>query len=187
VNALTQQGLAQTDSELVIDRFIEGVTECIFEAARNEYEAQGMGLNGFLDAAQAAPWFQTLEYIYSKRVRRAAVPCVANISQQTGIPMPADFERGGTDVDRIQPAPPVPPWATDMENRIRENVARYPEAGVSDARVHCVEAGCTVVLTGRAIRIFDLEFDVFAEQNGFKHALLSGGGNSNQRFVWLQR
>ena len=41
------------------------------------------------------------------------------------------------------------------------------------------------MLTGRDIHIFDFEFDVFAEQNGFQHAVLRGDGN--MRLVWLQR
>jgi hypothetical protein len=40
-------------------------------------------------------------------------------------------------------------------------------------------------MVGRAIRIFDLEFDVFAEQNGFGRAVLRG--DSNARSVWLPR
>jgi hypothetical protein len=184
-NELSQDGLARSDSELAVHRFIEGFTDCIFDAARREYEVQGMTVNEFLDAAETRSWFRTWEYLTSKRVRRAAVSCVANVCQQTGLPMMPGFEYGGLDVDRIEPAPPVPSWATGMDSRIRDHVASYPDAGVASVQVQCVEAGCSVALIGHAIRVFDLEFDVFAEQNGFDHAI-AGNSIGNVRIVWLQ-
>jgi hypothetical protein len=182
---LTQEGVAQPDSEAAVHRFIEGFTNCIFDAARGEYEVQGMSVNEFLDAAETGSWFRTWEYLSSKRVRRAAVSCVGNVSQQNGMPMMPNFEYGGLDVDRIEPSPPVPPWASGMDSRIRDHVASYPDAGVTSVEVQCEEAGCSVALFGRAIRVFDLEFDMFAEQNGFAHAI-AGNRVGNARIVWLQ-
>ena len=45
--------------------------------------------------------------------------------------------------------------------------------------------GCNVLIAGHDIRVFDLESDRFAEQNGFRHAIV--GGDSGLRTVWLQR
>jgi hypothetical protein len=184
VNWLMAQGLAPVDSEKVVQGFIEGFADCLFEAVRKEYEAQGMGFKEFLDGAEMV-WTQTLAYINLNRVQSAAVPCVTNISQQTGIPLPANFGSAGSQVDRVEPLPPSPPWAADMEARIRDHIASYPAPSITGVLVKCLENGCNALMVGRDIRIFDLEFDVFAEQNGFKHAVL--GGDSSRRFVWLQR
>jgi len=51
--------------------------------------------------------------------------------------------------------------------------------------VKCRQEGCNALIGGHDIPIFDLDFDVFAERNGFHHALV--GGDSNHRTVWLQR
>jgi hypothetical protein len=72
-----------------------------------------------------------------------------------------------------------------MERRIREYVASRPDLGVTDAVVECREQGCRALLVGRDIRIFDFDFDVFAEQNGFQRAMV--GGDRNGRSVWLER
>jgi hypothetical protein len=186
VNGLVARGLAPEDSEQVAQRFVEGFADCLFEAARKDYEAQGLGIKEFLDGAEMV-WTQTLAYVSLNRVQAAAVPCVANISQQTGIPLPANFGSGGsTSTEPISPPAPPPPWAADMEARIRDHIAAYPELGITSVLVECVENGCNVLMVGRGnIRVFDLEFDVFAEQNGFKHAVLFGDGN--RRSVRLNR
>ena len=72
-----------------------------------------------------------------------------------------------------------------MESRIRDHVASRPDLGVTDALVDCRQAGCTVMLVGRDIRVFEFDFDVFAEQNGFARAVLRG--ERNRRLVWLER
>jgi len=184
VDGLVARGLARVDSERVAQRFRDGLADCLFEAARTEYEAQGIGLKEFLDGAEMV-WMRALGYINLNRVPSTAVPCVANISQQTGVPLPADFGSAGSYLDRMPPVPPSPTWGADMEARIREHIASYAAPSITSVLVKCVDNGCNAFIVGRDVRIFDLEFDVFAEQNGFKHAVL--GGDSNRRFVWLQR
>jgi hypothetical protein len=130
-------------------------------------------------------WAQAMAYLGLNRVQAAAVPCVANVSQQTGVPLPANFGSGASQIDNVAPQSPPPAWAADMDARIREHIASYPGSAVADVLVDCSEEGCNVYLVGPDIRIFDLEFDVFAEQNGFAHAVLRGDGDL--RFVWLQR
>jgi hypothetical protein len=181
---LVAQGLSRVDGERMAQRFIEGYAECLFDATRKQYEAQGMSGNEFLDNAERS-WSQLLAAFQLSRVRSAMSPCMANISQQTGIPLVAGYESGGSLDERITPPPPPPPWAAEMDSRIRAHVASRPELGVTDVLVECREEGCSVMLVGRDIRIFDFQFDVFAEQNGFEHALLRGDGN--RRLVWLQR
>jgi hypothetical protein len=179
VNALVERGLAPADSEQLAQRYVDGIVDCVFEAARKEYEARGK------PDGDDVSWWQVMAYSNLNRVQSAAVPCVANISQQTGIPPPANFGSGGVVSDDIRAEPPSPPWAAEMEARIRDYVASYSSPDIETVLVKCVEQGCTVALVGRDVRIFDFEFDVFAEQNGFKHALVSGAPNS--RRVWLER
>jgi hypothetical protein len=178
-NGLVERGLAPEDSERLAQQFVEGVADCLLEAVRKEYEARGK------PDGDEMSWTQTMAYINLNRVQSAAVPCVANISQQAGIPLPADFGAAGSRTDDIAPEPLSPRWAADMEARIRDHVASYSAPAIKTVLVKCIEEGCNVTLIGRDIRIFDLEFDVFAEQNGFQHAVLRG--DSNMRFVWLQR
>jgi hypothetical protein len=184
VSALAAEGLSRTDSERVVNEFGRGVASCLFEAARRGYERQGMGSDIFLDEAERA-WVQTFQYFTSKSVRSAALPCVINAGQQAGIPVSTMVWSGGNDLERINPAPATPAWASDMKTRIGDHIASHPEAHVTSFWVQCEENGCTVLLSGRDIRIFDLEFEVFAEQNGFTRAVPAGGGDV--RRVWLER
>ena len=176
---LTAQGLAPEDGERIAQRFLEGLADCLLEAVRNEHEARGN------PDQRGMSWTQVLAYVNLNRIQSAAVPCASNISQQTGIPLPASFGSGGSRRDDIPEETPAPPWAPEMEARIRDYVASYSEPAIRSVIVECDEPGCNVTLVGRDIRIFELDFDVFAEQNGFKHAVLRG--DSDSRFVWLQR
>ena len=186
LNGLVAQGLAPIDSEQTAQRFIEGFADCLFEAARREYETQGISVEEFLDRIEIV-WTQPVESTTNlNRVQSAAAPCVANVGQQAGIPFPANFGTAANEIsERFSAEIESPPWADEMEDRIRDHVASQPELVLTGLLVTCRENGCNVMMVGRDIRIFDLEFDVFAEQNGFKHAVL--GGDSNRRLVWLPR
>jgi hypothetical protein len=177
--ALVARGLAPEDSERIAQQFVEGVADCLLDVIRKEYEASGR-----LDGNNLT-WTQTTAYANLNRVQSAAVPCVANIGQQAGIPVPANFGTAGSRVDDIAPEPPSPSWASSMEARIRDHVAAYSAPAIEAVLVKCIDEGCNVSLVGRDIRVFDLGFDAFAEQNGFHHAVLRGDGN--MRFVWLER
>jgi hypothetical protein len=181
---LVTEGLSRTDAERAGQRFVEGYAGCLLEAVRRQYEAQGMHSGEFLDRTETA-WLQLLEYARLNRVRAAMSPCLANVAQQVGIPFPASFGATGTLDEQIVPPPPPPAWAAEADERIRGYVASRPGLGVAAVRIECVEQGCTVMLVGRDIRIFELEFDVFAERNGFARAVLRGDGN--RRLVWLER
>jgi hypothetical protein len=126
-----------------------------------------------------------MAYINLKRVRFAAAPCVANVGQQAGIAIPENFAAATGGTDDIAPEPPSPPWAAETESRIRQYVASRPALGATEVLVRCIEEGCNVTLAGEDIRIFDLQFEVFADQNGFQQAVLGGG--KELRFAWLQR
>jgi len=177
---LIRQGLSREDAERMGERFLEGYVDCEFDTMRDEYEAQGATVDTFLDRAEQG-WPHVLDGYDANRARRAMAQCVANLSQQTGIPWSVDYSAAGNAEEQIAP----PPWAAEMEGRIRDHVASRPELGVTDVLVDCREAGCYVVLAGRDIPIFDFDFDAFAEQNGFARALLRG--ESNRRLVVLER
>jgi hypothetical protein len=184
VDFLAAQGLSRSDGERVAQQLNEGLADCLFETSRRAYEAQGKSVDELLDSAEAA-WTETLAYINSKQIRSAALPCAANISQQNGVALAANFLLGGGRDVPIPTHTTKPPWAADMEARIRDHIASHPDIAVSDVLTACEDNGCTVFMTGRDIRVFDLDFDVFARQNGFEKAVLSG--DSNGRSVWLQR
>jgi hypothetical protein len=176
---LVAQGLSQPDAERMGQHAIEGYADCLYEAARKQYAAQG-NLNEFLDHIEIA-WVFAASNL--NRVRATMAPCLANIGQQTGIPWPAEYASGGSPDERITLPPPPPPWAAEMDSRIRDHVASHPGLGVTDVFVECRDEGCGAMLVGRDIRIFD--FDVFAGQNGFRKAVVAG--DSNRRSVWLER
>ncbi len=177
--ALAERGLAPEDSKRQAQQFSEGVADCFLEVMRKDYEARGKP-----DASELT-WTQAIAYVGLNRVQSAAVPCVVNIGQQNGIPVSADFGTAGSRADDIPARLPSPPWAADMETRIRRHVASHSVPGIATVLVECIESGCTVALVGHDIRVFDLEFDGFAEQNGFQRVAPSG--DTNMRLVWLQR
>lgn len=190
VERLVAEGLSQADAERVTQHAMEGYADCIYEAAHAQYEAQG-DLSEFLDHTELE-W--TLAATNLQRVRAAMAPCLTNIDQQIGlantgrlvpVPRPANFASGGSLEERIVPPPPLSPWAAEMDRRIHDHVALHPGLGVTDVFVQCREEGCSAMLVGRDIRIFDFDFDVFAEQNGFQKAVV--GGDSRRRSVWLER
>ena len=184
---LVQQGLSREDAEQAGERYRDGYVNCLFDAARRQYEAEGISVNEFLDRAEQR-WSLLLRAFDIDRARWATLlpPCVANIRQQTGMPLSAAYASpGSADELATQPAPPPPPWAAEMENRIQDHVASHPGLGATDALVDCEEAGCSVILVGSDIRVFDFDFDVFAEQTGFARAVVRGSNKYRQ--LWLER
>jgi hypothetical protein len=184
---LAAAGLAPADSDRIAQRLTDGLADCIFEAARKEYKARGVSFKDFLDGAEIV-WSQPIEPGIRdlSRIRSNASSCITTVAQQAGVALPASFGPAANEfVERFSAALEPPPWASQMEGRIREHIASHPDMEITDTLTTCREEGCSVMLVGRDIRIFDLEFESFAEQNGFEHAVL--GGDSDRRFVWLQR
>jgi hypothetical protein len=182
VEQLVAQGLSREDAERMGQRAVEGYADCLFESVRRQYEAQG-NLSEFLDHTDDIAWLEAAATLSS--VRAATAPCLANVAQQVGITLPASPASGGNLDERITLPIEPPSWGAEMERRIRDHVASRPELGVTDVVVTCREQGCSALLVGRDIRIFEFEFDVFAEQNGFQKAVV--GGQANGRSVWLER
>ena len=71
-----------------------------------------------------------------------------------------------------------------MEAKLRAHIDRYRGESLTDLRIKCEERGCVVLMQGQHIRIFDFEFDRFAEENGFASAFV--GGDAARRTVWLR-
>jgi hypothetical protein len=184
---LVKSGLAAADSARIAQRFADGVADCIFEAARTEHEAQGATFKEFLDGVEIV-WSQPVEQGIRdlSGIQSGAALCVATVSQQAGIALPTNFGPSANDiVERLSVGLEQPPWAEEMEDRIHEHIASHADLELTGVLVECREEGCHAMLVGSGIRIFDLDFDQFAAQNGFRHAVL--GGDANRRFVWLQR
>lgn len=128
VARLVAQGLARADSEQIAQRMIEGLADCLFEAALEEYEAQGVGLHDFMDLAEIL-WNQPVELSANPdHVASVAEPCTTNVSQQAGILLPAGAESPGRDIAaRFSAGLESPFWAAEMETRIRDHIASYPD------------------------------------------------------------
>jgi hypothetical protein len=72
--------------------------------------------------------------------------------------------------------PPIvsPDWADEMEARILDHMALYPNVSVNSLQVQCQEEACIVLIQAdHTIDPFQFEFDRFAEANGFKSAVIS--------------
>jgi hypothetical protein len=182
VEQLSEQGLSREDAERMGQRAVEGFADCLFENVRKQYEAQG-NLSEFLEHTDDTAWLEAATRLNS--VRASTAPCLANVAQQVGITLPESPTSGGNLDERIILPPEPPSWGAEMERRIRDHVASRPELGVTDVVVTCREQGCSALLVGRDIRVFDFDFDAFAEQNGFQKAVV--GGPPNGRSVWLER
>jgi hypothetical protein len=86
-----------------------------------------------------------------------------------------------------QPMPDieVPSWADDMESTILSYVAQQPNLALTGLQVQCANEGCLLLMIGTGIRVYDMNFDVFADEHGFNGALV--GGDSRARTVFLRR
>jgi hypothetical protein len=193
-NSLVQSGLSRIDSETVVARFYADVAKCGFEEARRRAETRGTTYTQFLAEAELV-WSSAPEDIDINvaSVALLSMPCVADAAQRAAIALPPDlmaryaaFEAGAGATPEQEPADvPPPQWARAMEAAIRAHVARYPAVVLTNLDARCNERGCAVVLEGDDVPVYDLEFDVFAEQNGFHHASVNGRGG--HRVVWLPR
>ena len=186
VEELVARGLARLDSERIVDEFAAGIADCLFEVARRDNEARGYTLEEFLHGAKMV-WTTPGSSIDLKHLPSSTASCAINVSQQAGLPLAVGFEprqRRGSEPAEV-PASASGPSFDEAEAAIRSHIAHHPELALTDLFVHCEARGCEILMQGHDIRIFDLEFDRFAEQNGFRHAVV--GGDAGFRTVWLQR
>jgi hypothetical protein len=111
----------------------------------------------------------------------------SNVSQQAGLSQAVGFEARQrrlsepTDVAASASAPNP----NQTEAAIHTHVAKYPDVVITDLFVHCERRGCEILMRGENLPAFALEFDRFAEENGFRHAVVLG--DETLRSVWLQR
>ncbi len=187
IEELVAKGLARPDSERMVDEFVAGIADCLFEAARKDNEAHGYALDEFLHGAamlSRRPGFFSIDV---KHLPPSTALCAINAGQQAGLSQAVGFEprqRPGSE-PADAPASASGPSFAETEAGIRTHIAKYPELALTDLFVHCEARGCEILMQGQDIRIFELEFDRFAEENGFRHAVLSG--DAGLRAVWLQR
>jgi hypothetical protein len=185
IEELMAKGLARLDSERIVDEFAAGTADCLFEAARKDYEARGYTQDEFLHGAEmvwsTGSWITDLKYLPPD-----AVSCVANASQQAGLSLGVELHARGEERSTEPAGVPASTGHSDeMEAAIRSHIASRAELALTDSSVHCQASGCEILMKGRDIRLVDLEFDRFAEQNGFRRALVYG--DASFRTVWLQR
>ncbi|HEX5047615.1 MAG TPA: hypothetical protein VFX89_10875 [Gammaproteobacteria bacterium] len=193
-DGLVRSGLSRIDSEAMVARFYADVAKCAFEDARGRAEIQGTPYGQYLAVAELV-WSSAPEDtdITVASVALLAMPCVADAAQRAAIALPPDLmaryaalEAGAGATRPEDPPDPLPPqWARAMEAAIRAHVARYPAVVLTSLDARCNARGCSVVLEGDDVPVYDLELDVFAEQNGFQHA--SVNGRDGRRVIWLPR
>jgi hypothetical protein len=85
--------------------------------------------------------------------------------------------------------PPIasPDWADEVEAKILEHIALYPDVLANTVQVQCQEDACTVLIQAdHTIDPFQFEFDRFAEANGFKSAVIHTT-DFNTRIITLLR
>jgi len=73
-----------------------------------------------------------------------------------------------------------------MESAILSHIGRHPGLKLTNLQVQCAEDGCLILLIGRDIPVYELDFDVFATEHGFSAALIRGDGIQD-RTVFLRR
>ena len=196
---LAAKGLSPSDSDRVVQTLFDELAACHFEATRRRYESYGVTFEQFLRGAEEI-WGGTPapERILSvSSVSKVAPQCVLQASQRAGIPIdvdltsspgptaPADFgilaEPNLLRSTRV--ATDSSTWAGQMQAKLQAHVMRYPDVALDDLRIRCDQRACLVLMRGHGIQIFQFEFDVFAEQNGF--ASVQPYGDESQRMIWL--
>jgi hypothetical protein len=87
-----------------------------------------------------------------------------------------------------RPLPDVesPPWSDEMESAILSHIGRHPGLKLTNLQVQCADDGCLILLIGRDVPVYELDFDEFATENGFGAALIRGDG-IRDRTVFLRR
>lgn len=79
-----------------------------------------------------------------------------------------------------------PPWAEEMESIILAYIARHP-LKLTTLQVQCVDTECVIFMGGENVPVYQMDFDVFAEEHGFADAVIRGSDGSDRRIVRLRR
>jgi hypothetical protein len=92
VDTLVRAGLARADSEATVREFLNGVAACSFGAARQYYAEQGTSFDEFLALSEGVwsknPSPDQCVGLDVRSTAQVALPCVAEVSQRYGVPLP---------------------------------------------------------------------------------------------------
>lgn len=205
VELLSAQGLAASDSTVIVDTFLAGLADCTFETTQSAYESYGLSREEFVKGAEDLWKSIPPEYrsISVRGIAGSSPHCAAVVSQQAGIALPAVSENTAStasppDDFGIWSAPnlladPAGERAAlaanertdEMEAKLLAYVTGLGEAGIEVLRIKCEARGCMLLMLGNDIDVFRFDFDAFAEANGFQSALI--GGEASHRVVTLRR
>jgi hypothetical protein len=88
-----------------------------------------------------------------------------------------------------QPVPDVevPPWADEMEGTILSHIARHQGLELTELQVQCAVSECVIFMGGRSVPVYEMGFDVFANENGFSSAVIHTMDGGPNRIVYLRR
>lgn len=67
------------------------------------------------------------------------------------------------------------------------HIAQHPGLELTELQVQCAEEECVIFLGGRSIPVYQMGFDVFAEDHGFANALIRSMDGGPNRLVYLRR
>jgi hypothetical protein len=203
VTALVDKGLAPSDSDTIVQKLLDGLADCHFEATWHRYEARGMALEDFVNGAEQV-WDGTPEryqYVSAENVASNAPECVANVAQRAGVEIAAGgrASESAPDIDfgiwsepnllteRASRAADSPDWSDQMAAKLYSYILHVPNVPLTDLRIKCEARGCMVLLNAeQRIDIFGYEFDRFGEENGFA-SVTAGSDVGSRRLVTLLR
>jgi hypothetical protein len=79
-----------------------------------------------------------------------------------------------------------PPWADEMENSILAYVAQHPRLELTALQVQCGETACVIYMAGDSVPVYEMNFDVFAAEQGFESAGIHSIDGGPRRIVTLR-
>jgi hypothetical protein len=72
-----------------------------------------------------------------------------------------------------------------MEGSILSYIAQRPGLELTDLQVQCSARECIIFIAGNDIPIYEMGFDVFANEQGFESAIIQSIDGGPRRLVYL--
>jgi hypothetical protein len=79
------------------------------------------------------------------------------------------------------------PWSREMENTILSYVSQHSFSVLTDLQVQCEDTGCVIFMGGPNIHLEQLNFGVFAEEQGFAFVVVRDRDGTDGKIVILRR
>ena len=79
------------------------------------------------------------------------------------------------------------PWSDGMESSILSYVSQPSSLVLTDLQVQCEDTGYVIFMGGRNIPVYELNFGVFAEEQGFETVVIRNRDGTDGKIVILRR